>query len=80
MQQADIQAKQDSMQLTQGQLTEINAQLAMYARNPFKFTGQSTNNIMDYDAADRRCFYWHWQWALLQADITAYYGTTTAAQ
>ena len=79
MQQSDIQAKQEYVQRTNDQLVEINAQLAMYANNPFKFTVQSTNNIMDYDAGDLRCSYWHWQWALLQADITAYYGTTTAA-
>jgi hypothetical protein len=79
VQQADIQTKQDSVQITNNQLTEINAQLAMYANNPFKFTKQSTDNIMDYDAGDRRCSYWHWQWFLLQADVAAYYGTTTAA-
>ena len=78
-QQADIQAKQAAVQLTQNQLTEINAQLSLFANNPFKFTSQSTNNIMDYDAGDSRCFYWHWQWALLQADIAAYYGTTSPA-
>lgn len=79
VEQADIQAKQDSVKITTDQLTEINAQLAMYANNPFKFTKQSTHNMMDYDAADNRCFYWHWQWFLLQADVAAYYGTTTAA-
>lgn len=79
-QQTDIQAKQAAVQLTQSQLMEINAQLALYANNPFKFAQQSTNNLMDYDAGDRRCMLWHWQWALLQADLVAYYGSTSAAR
>ena len=80
VQQADIQAKQVSIQLSEAQIIKADKELAIFANNPFKFTQQSTTNMMDYDAKDRRCFYWHWQWALLQADVTAYYGTTIAAQ
>jgi hypothetical protein len=56
---------------------------ALYANNPFKFTQSSTENMMDCDpssAVDQRLSFWHWQWALLQADITSYYGTTSAAR
>lgn len=78
--QTDIQDKQQRVLLTEQQIRKADAELAIYSNNPFKFTKQSTNNIMDYDAGDRRVSYWHWQWALLQADITAYYGTTSAAR
>lgn len=80
VQQADIQAKQVAVQVSEAQIIKADGELAIFANNPFKFTKQSTTNIMDYDAGDRRCLYWHWQWALLQADITAYYGTITAAR
>ena len=78
--QTSIQSKQQIIQIVENQNKEADAQLAMYARNPFKFTKQSTTNLMDYDAGDRRCMLWQWQWPLLQADIVAYYGTAVAAR
>ncbi len=79
-QQADIQNRQAVIQSLEAQVLEADAELALFAHNAFKFTAQSTTNIMDYDPGDRRVSYWHWQWALLQADVAVYYGTTSPAR
>jgi len=78
--QQDIQNRQTVIQAYEQQRQEADAQLTLYANNAFKFVQQSTINLMDYDPGDRRCMLWHWQWALLQADLVAYYGTTSAAR
>ena len=77
--QKDMQDRAVAIQLAEAQVIRAAGEVAIFTNNAFKFTKQSTHNIMDYDAADNRCFYWHWQWALLQADVSAYYGTTSAA-
>lgn len=81
--QAAIAAKQQVLAQAQVRLRDLQARALMYQRNPFKFTRFSTENLMDYDKdefTDNRRSFWHWQWAVLQADVAAYYGTTTTAK
>jgi len=81
--QTAITAEQQNLTSLQDRLRELQAQELLYRRNPFKFDQFSTENMMDYDpttTVDNRRSFWHWQWAVLQADLTAYYGATTPAR
>jgi hypothetical protein len=75
-------ATPSGLQNVNNNINRLTLNLRLHQNNPFKFTQFSTENLMDYEqgAATTRLSYWHWQWALLQADVAAYHGTTTAAQ
>jgi len=70
------------LQNVNNSINSLTLNLALHQNNPFKFSQFSTENLMDYElgAANTRLSYWHWQWFLMQADVTAYYGTKTVAR
>lgn len=78
--QSRIKALQIVIKVSETELAESSARVAMYARNPFKFTQQSTKNLMDYDPGDDRCSLWYWQWPTMQSDVATYYGTKSLAK
>lgn len=75
-------ATPSGLQNVNNSINRLALNLRLHQNNPFKFTQFSTENLMDYEqgSATTRLSYWHWQWVLLQADVAAYHGTTTAAQ
>ena len=77
---ADILKAQQGIQNLTTRIAWLTARFAVFVNNPFKFTKFSTENMMDYEQGNIRLSYWHWQWALLQADVNNYYGTKKAAR
>lgn len=75
-------ASGSGLQNVNNSINNLSLNLGLHQNNPFKFNQFSTENLMDYEqgAANTRLSYWHWQWFLMQADVAAYYGTTTAAR
>lgn len=49
-----------------------NDELNILKKNPYKFEGNQTENIMDYDLSNQKTFY-KWQWKVIEEEAKTYY-------
>jgi hypothetical protein len=50
----------------------LHSELNALRKNPHKFEGQKTENIMDYDLTNQKSFF-KWQWKVIQDEAKNYY-------